>query len=433
MKTLLCTIAVAGAALGWLVPPVNAQSGAQTGAQAAAQSAPDAPESPSRAEAIESAEREKAKHLTPVEPPHGEQKFDHVEQRYINPIFNPNPFGVQVGGLPTGGGFSLGPEYVRRGLLGEHLTIDANAVGSTKKWYQGTTSFDFADLFNGRFETKVDGGYQNAASMPYYGEGPDSSKDGQSDFRREFTTTHAAALGHLFGEKLTAGYSVGGLLVHVGPGDESGWASTTKPYTGANTPGLEKQSNFVDGTSIVDLDLTHPSYDSPSGLDLEASDSQFWDQSGNHASFHLLQTQATYYVPFWNGMRTLVFRARNETTFHAADQQVPFYLQPTLGGPDDLRGYERYRFYDNGSSVLSGEYRWPVSQALELAFFGDGGNVYDRAGLIGLRDLRSDGGFGVRFKNKQQTVMRCDIGFSPEGVKVWFVFNGIFSKLSRTF
>lgn len=386
-----------------------------------------------RADAIMHDEQEKAEHLTPQRPPPGEWEFDRIEKRYLDPIFNPNPFGARLGGLPTGGGFSLGPEYVRRGLLGEHLTIGASAVGSTKKWYSLATSFSFGDLFNGHLEVKLDGGYQNAASMPYYGEGPGSTTAGQSDFRREFTTTHAVALGHYFKEKLTAGYSIGGLLAHVGPGDLGGWTPTDKIYTEADTPGLLKQSDFVVGTSLIDLDLTHPSYDSPSGLDLEADDSQFWDQSANRASFHLLQTQATYYVPFLNGMRTLAFRARNETAFHGADQQVPFYLQPTLGGPDDLRGYDRYRFYGNGSSTLSGEYRWPVSQALELALFGDGGNVYQRPGLIGVRSLLGDGGFGIRFKNKQTTVMRCDVGFSPEGVHVWFVFNGIFSKLSRTF
>ena len=421
MESLLRTLVLTVSVLACLTRPVNAQF------------ALDETEAPSKAQAIESAEHEKAKHLIALTPQRGEQEFDRIEKRHINPILNPNPFGVRFGGLPTAGGFSLGPEYVQRDLLREHLTIGANAAGSTRKWYGTTASLDFVDLFNGHFEAKVDGGYQNAASMPYYGEGPDSSKDGRSDFRREFTTTHAAGLGHFFGQKLTAGYAVGGLLAHVGPGDRSDWPSTGSVYTNANTPGLQKQSDFVVGTSIVDVDLTHPSYDSPSGLEVEASDSQFWDQSANHASFHLLQTQATYYVPFWNGMRTLVFRARNETTFHGIDQQVPFYLQPTLGGPDDLRGYERYRFYDNGSSVLSGEYRWPVSQTLELALFGDGGNVYQRAGLIGLRDLRGDGGFGVRIKNKQTTVMRFDVGFSPEGVKVWFVFKGIFNKLSRTF
>ncbi len=237
-----------------------------------------------------------------------------------------------MGGLPTGGGFSIGPRYIRRDLLREHLVFDSNAVGSTKKWYGATTSFDFVNLLDGHFEVKVDGGYQNAASMPFYGEGPDSSKDARSDFRREFTTTHLDGLGHFFGQKLTAGYSLGGLLVNVGPGDLGNWPSTDSIYTEANTPGIQKQSNFLTGTSIVDLDLTHPSYDSLSGLDVEANDTQFWDQSGNHSSFHRLQTQATYSIPFWNGMRTLAFRARNETTFHGADQQVPFYLQPTLGG-----------------------------------------------------------------------------------------------------
>jgi hypothetical protein len=29
--------------------------------------------------------------------------------------------------------------------------------------------------------------------------------------------------------------------------------------------------------------------------------------------------------------------------------------------------------------------------------------------------------------------MRFDVGFSPEGVHVWFVFNDVFGKLSRIF
>jgi len=123
-------------------------------------------------------------------------------------------------------------------------------------------------------------------------------------------------------------------------------------------------------------------------------------------------------------MRTLAFRAAERNDI---PQRRPagafFYLQPTLGGPNDLRGYERYRYYGNGSSVLSGEYRWSVAGSLELAIFGDGGNVYSRPGLIGLRELRGDGGFGVRFKSKQQEVVRVDLGVSPEGVKVWFVFQ----------
>jgi hemolysin activation/secretion protein len=166
---------------------------------------------------------------------------------------------------------------------------------------------------------------------------------------------------------------------------------------------------------------------------LQAENTQFWDETYHAYTFDLLRTQAEYYFTFANGMRALAFRARNETSFVQGNNQVPFYLQPTLGSPDDLRGYDRYRFYGNGSSVLSAEYRWSVAETLELAVFADGGNVYQRPGLIGVRDARGDGGIGFRFKNKEATFMRFDIGVSSEGVHVSFVFNPVFGQLHQSF
>jgi hypothetical protein len=386
-----------------------------------------------RAQAIADAEREKAKHLEPQEPPRGERKFDHIEKDIIDRLFNLNGPSLRFGGIPTGGGFSLGPQYTRQDLLADHLTWNTYIVGSTRKWYGGGSSFDFHDLFNGHLELKTDAAYQNSGSVWYFGEGPDSSKNNKTDFDREFTTTHFSALSHFFDHKLNVGYTVGGLLVHVGPGNLNDTASTDTVFTEADTPGLTQQSNFITGTTTVQLDFSRPYFSNPKGLLLEADDSQFFDQSGNNANFHLLETQATYYAPITNGMRTLVFRLRNETAFPENNQVVPFYLQPTLGGPDDLRGYDRYRFYGNGTSLATGEYRFSISQTLEMAIFGDGGNVYQRPGLIGFRDLRGDGGFGLRFKNKQASVMRLDVGFSPEGVHVWFVFEDVVGPLSRIF
>jgi hypothetical protein len=408
-------------------------SGIAASLGAAAQDAGVPSSSASRAQAVVDAEQEKAKHLTPQEPPRGERKFDHIEKNIIDRVFNTNGPSLKFGGIPTGGGFSLGPQYTRQDLLADHLTWNTYLVGSTKKWYGGGSSFDFHGLLNGHLEFITDGGYQNAASVWYFGEGPNSSKSNKTDFDREFTTTHFSALSHFFDQKLTVGYTVGGLLVHVGPGDLSSTPTTQQLFTEADTPGLTQQSNFVTGTTTVQLDFSHVGFSNPEGLQLEADDSQFFDQSGNQANFHLLETQATYFVPLTNGLRTLVFRVRNETAFAENNQVVPFYLQPTLGGPDDLRGYDRYRFYGDGNSVATAEYRWSISQTIEMAIFGDGGNVYQRPGLIGFRDLRGDGGFGFRFKNKQASVMRLDVGFSPEGVHVWFVFEDVFGKLSRTF
>jgi len=385
------------------------------------------------ASGIIDAEKAKAKSLSPVAPSHGEEEFDRFQEKIVGQFMNPNGLTIESGGLPTGGGFSLGPRYIRRDWLHEHLISDTYLVGSTRKWYKGQSTLDFVGLMNNHLQLTAGGAYQNASSMPYYGEGSNSSKDNQSDFRSEFTSAHFGGKFRFLDQKLSAGYSVGGLLVNVGPGNRGGWPSTDKIFSEANTPGLETQSNFITGTALITANLKTPSFSNPKGLILEVQDTQFWDQSGNNSSFHLLQTQATYYVPFINGMRTLAFRARNETTFHADGQQVPFYLQPTVGGPNDLRGYERYRYYGNGTSVLSGEYKWSVAGSIEMALFGDGGNVYSRPGLIGLRELRGDGGFGIRFKNKQQEIMRFDVGFSPEGVKVWFVFNNAFGRLYRSF
>jgi len=130
-------------------------------------------------------------------------------------------------------------------------------------------------------------------------------------------------------------------------------------------------------------------------------------------------------------MRTLAFRARNETSFVQDNHQV--LSAADAGRPDDLRGYSRYRYYGNGSSLLSAEYRWSVAETLEMAMFADGGNVYQRPGLIGFRDARGDVGIGFRFKNKDATFMRFDVGVSREGVHVWFVFNPVFGRLYRSF
>src|ERR1700733_8402722 len=132
--------------------------------------------SASRAQAVAEAEKEKAKHLKRQEPPRGERKFDHIQRDIIKPIFSSNGPSLKFGGLPTGGGFSLGPQYTRQDLLADRLTWNTYVVGSTRKWYGGATSFDFHDLLDGHLELSTDGGYQNATSVWYFGEGSDSSK-----------------------------------------------------------------------------------------------------------------------------------------------------------------------------------------------------------------------------------------------------------------
>jgi outer membrane protein assembly factor BamA len=106
--------------------------------------------------------------------------------------------------------------------------------------------------------------------------------------------------------------------------------------------------------------------------------------------------------------------------------EIPFYMQPTLGGSSDLRGYRRYRFYDNNLFLLSAEYRWEVFTLMDAAVFMDAGKVFHRDGDFNLENLESDAGFGFRFKTRKAVVFRVDTAFSHEGFGLWITFDHVF-------
>jgi outer membrane protein assembly factor BamA len=151
-----------------------------------------------------------------------------------------------------------------------------------------------------------------------------------------------------------------------------------------------------------------------------------WDYTWHRYSFQRVQLAAEHYIPFWNQKRVIALRAKTDLSYVSTINQVPFYLQPTLGGPDDLRGFQRWRYYDNNASVANLEYRWEVSSMLDMAVFADAGNVFARPGLIGFRGIKKDIGLGFRLKTRDAVFMRLDAGVSKEGVQVWFVFSNIF-------
>ena len=107
---------------------------------------------------------------------------------------------------------------------------------------------------------------------------------------------------------------------------------------------------------------------------------------------------------------------------------IPFYMQPSLGGSEDLRGYRPYRFRGNNLLAMNAEYRWEVFSGLDMALFGDAGKVFTRKSDYSLRDLESDAGFGFRFNARNKTFLRLDVGFSHEDFQIWVKFNNVLKK-----
>ena len=80
--------------------------------------------------------------------------------------------------------------------------------------------------------------------------------------------------------------------------------------------------------------------------------------------------------------------------------QIPFYLQPTLGGDDidanvTLRGWGDYRFRDRDAALIQAEADYIVYDPFGVYVFYDGGTVATNPGGLALSNFRNDAGIGI--------------------------------------
>jgi outer membrane protein assembly factor BamA len=212
----------------------------------------------------------------------------------------------------------------------------------------------------------------------------------------------------------------------VGPGEKDSFASSTETFTNETAPGIQSPSNFAQGGGYVTFDWRDTPGDPANGGLYTARYTDFDDVRYGLFSFQRLDLEADEYFGFLNNQHVIALRGKVEATESGAGQQIPFYLEPTLGGPDDLRGYRAYRFYDHDAAVLTAEYRWNVLGNLAMAVFYDAGQVFDRWQQINFHNVYTDYGFGFRVKTHKGVFMRLDTAFSHEGVAVWARFNNIY-------
>ena len=385
---------------------------------------------PTRAAAIVAEREAKAANPPPKEPDRLEIAVQRFRESGIlsQIISGTSGFGIRLGGLPTGGGFALGPAYSKPALWNENAVFRISAAGSFRRFYGIDTSLSFPRLAGRRLRFDLIASHNDSPSIPYYGPGPNTQKSGRTNFRRE-DTVFAALLGaRLHPRHFSAGITSGVNLVNVGPGTNRNYASTEATYTPAQTPGILEQANFFHLGPFLQIDFRDRKNDPHRGINL-VTRYLYLNDNLDRYSFRRVEGAFEGYIPFLNEKRVIALRARTELSYANAGSRVPFYMQPTLGGSDDLRGFRPFRFYDDNVLLLNAEYRWEVAPALDMALFADAGRVFARPGQISLGDLEKSGGFGLRFKNREAVVFRTDAGFSREGFQIWFKFSPPFTGL----
>ena len=152
---------------------------------------------------------------------------------------------------------------------------------------------------------------------------------------------------------------------------------------------------------------------------------RYWDQDLGRHTFNSWDTAVEQYFPYWNKTRVVALRLAMVATQAGEGQTVPFYLEPTLGGNDFLRGFERYRFYDQSSLLLTAEHRWHLFSGGHAAIFAEAGKVAPKATQLNLAKAKYAGGIGFRFTLRDAVIMRLDNAISNEGYRFMWTFSNM--------
>jgi hypothetical protein len=367
---------------------------------------------------------EKTRQLQPEAPTKMEQRLDWLRDSMFLRNFGDLGNGVRVkmGGLVTGSGFAVGPEFSREGLFSGKMDFRTAAQVSMGGYQKQDIEVSFPRFVNDRLKLEFYGVRHNYPGLNYYGSGADSNREGRSNYRLE-DTAFDIALGARVAPKLTVGATAGYLFNNIGPGTNRQFISSEKIYS---NEGIQDQANFSRMSFFAQYDGRDYAPGPRSGGNYFLQYGTYGDRTFGLSNFQRLDVEAQQYVPFFNKRRVIAMRAKTAMTFNDGARPLPFYMQPTLGGQDDLRGFRPFRFRDNNLLLLNTEYRWEVFSGLDMAFFGDAGKVFAKKSQFNLSNLETSAGFGFRFNARNNVFLRLDVGFSHEGFQVAMKFNNLF-------
>ncbi len=334
-------------------------------------------------------------------------------------------FHSKVGGLHTGSGLGLGTQWRQQRLAGGRLDMRATALASIKRYEKAELQIALPRLAKERLFLDFTTTYRNLPQADFFGLGPRSRKQDRTSFRLE-DTTMMGSLGFRLRRKLAAGVRGGIIEANVGPGADPAFASTELMFTPQVAPALDRQPDYYQAGAFAQLDYRDEPGNPRAGGNYLVEWDYFGDRTWSQYSFRRYQAEFQQYLPFFNRRRVFAFRAKTTLTDTSPGQAVPFYMQQTVGGSEDLRGFREYRFRDKNLMVCNLEYRWEVFSGLDMALFGDAGKVFARRSDFDLDRLEGAYGIGLRFNQEKAVFLRIDIGKSREGMRFFFKFGHVF-------
>ena len=329
------------------------------------------------------------------------------------------PSGIRpkIGGLSVTGP-ALGAQFERPDVIGENSALRLTGWLSTRKYQLYELQLEQPELFDGRAFFSGGLGYRNQPQLNFFGLGGQSTEPNRSDFLLE-DMAYAISGGVRPMRQLRIGSEITWLQINLGSGTESKVANTEINFDDTTAPGLNEDPDFLRTGVFAEFDSRDEKGNPRSGGYYRLDYAFYNDWRLKQFDFRRLHAELHQYIPFTQGHRVIAARFAVSFDDPLDGRRVPFYLQRTLGGPDDLRGFRPFRFRDLNQMLMTAEYRWKAWAGLDLAAFADAGKVFERRGDFGFNDLEASYGIGFRLNTRKTTLIRLDAARSREGIRVF--------------
>jgi hypothetical protein len=377
----------------------------------------------------EQARLEKARGITPPKRSMLERLIYKLDDGLLLERMLDAPRGIyaRLGGIGEGAGFGIGPA-LRYNTTG--FDFKASSAASMKKYFIGEASLRFPGTIGHNEYIRPRGPYlqlygrrRDFPQEDFFGLGPDSQASQRSDYAQRDSFGEVTA-GYERG-LLDAGVGVGYLDVSIGAGTDSGMPSSTMVFSPEDMPGVSDRSQFVVIQPFLEFATVDRAVNDRSGGIYRVSLAQYRDRDQDRCSFVRWEADVRHYFSFVKDTRTIALRVQAASTRPGSGQEVPFYLQPTLGGARSLRGYRTFRYRDRSAALLQAEYRWRINEFVTGALFYDTGAV--GASLDELGRFERNYGIGLRAGNRMGSAFRIDFAFGGrEGSRLLIRFDDAF-------
>jgi hypothetical protein len=375
-----------------------------------------------RAAELQRQRDEKQKNLTTYEPTAIERTMDLVENKIV-PLLQRDGAYAKLGNITTGSGFAYGAGWRDRSLVRGLGSVNLWAAVSMKGYWAMEAQARYPLVEGGVLNLEGTGRIYEYPEEQFFGIGPDSAREDLTHYHLSGASLIGRAVFHPWAHFTTGGH-VEWMQPHARPSGRR--PSIGERFDPPVVPGFLAEPNYIRSGGFAEVDYRQP-LNARKGGWYRFDASRYHDRNSGAFTFNSFEADVRQFASILAERRVFAVRGLVTTTNAGSGGQIPFYLLPTLGGNDTLRGFRSQRFRGPHRMLLQAEYRWEIWSAFEAALFVDAGKVAMRRADLNFKDLERDYGFGFRFNTDNGVVFRVDAAFgSRDGKHLHIVAGGIF-------